>query len=149
MAEGEGFEPPLEFPLKRFSRPPVSTAHTTLRGEECPSCHYCTMALPMSPIGEELDDQIGNFHLLFAEGADEGGDNVRVELATGSALEDLAGFVSGASLAIGAVASDGVVGIGHGEDASFERNLIAGAIAVSGAVEAVVVSKDDGENAAQ
>ncbi len=31
MAEGEGFEPPLRFPVKRFSRPPVSTAHTTLR----------------------------------------------------------------------------------------------------------------------
>lgn len=31
MAEGEGFEPPLGFPLKRFSRPPVSTTHTTLR----------------------------------------------------------------------------------------------------------------------
>jgi hypothetical protein len=32
MAEGEGFEPPLRFPVKRFSRPSVSTAHTTLRG---------------------------------------------------------------------------------------------------------------------
>jgi hypothetical protein len=32
MAEGEGFEPPVEFPLQRFSRPPVSTAHTSLRG---------------------------------------------------------------------------------------------------------------------
>jgi hypothetical protein len=33
MAEGEGFEPPLPFRVKRFSRPPVSTAHTSLRGE--------------------------------------------------------------------------------------------------------------------
>jgi hypothetical protein len=32
MAEGEGFEPPLPFRVKRFSRPPVSTAHTSLRG---------------------------------------------------------------------------------------------------------------------
>ena len=31
MAEGEGFEPPVGFPLQRFSRPPVSTAHTSLR----------------------------------------------------------------------------------------------------------------------
>jgi hypothetical protein len=31
MAEGEGFEPPLPFRVKRFSRPPVSTAHTSLR----------------------------------------------------------------------------------------------------------------------
>ena len=32
MAEGEGFEPPLPVKVKRFSRPPVSTAHTSLRG---------------------------------------------------------------------------------------------------------------------
>jgi hypothetical protein len=32
LAEGEGFEPPLPFRVKRFSRPPVSTAHTSLRG---------------------------------------------------------------------------------------------------------------------
>jgi hypothetical protein len=31
MAEGEGFEPPVEFPPQRFSRPPVSTAHPSLR----------------------------------------------------------------------------------------------------------------------
>jgi hypothetical protein len=31
VAEGEGFEPPLPFRVKRFSRPPVSTAHTSLR----------------------------------------------------------------------------------------------------------------------
>ncbi len=31
LAEGEGFEPPLPLRVKRFSRPPVSTAHTSLR----------------------------------------------------------------------------------------------------------------------
>jgi hypothetical protein len=31
VAEGEGFEPPLPVKVKRFSRPPVSTAHTSLR----------------------------------------------------------------------------------------------------------------------
>jgi hypothetical protein len=31
LAEGEGFEPPLPVKVKRFSRPPVSTAHTSLR----------------------------------------------------------------------------------------------------------------------
>jgi hypothetical protein len=34
MAEGEGFEPPVPFPVQRFSRPPVSTTHTSLRVEE-------------------------------------------------------------------------------------------------------------------
>ena len=32
MAEGEGFEPPVRFPAQWFSRPPVSTAHASLRG---------------------------------------------------------------------------------------------------------------------
>ena len=31
LAEGEGFEPPLRFPVERFSRPPVSTTHTSLQ----------------------------------------------------------------------------------------------------------------------
>jgi hypothetical protein len=31
MAEGEGFEPPVPFQVQRFSRPPVSTAHPSLR----------------------------------------------------------------------------------------------------------------------
>ena len=31
VAEGEGFEPPVRFPAQRFSRPPVSTTHTSLR----------------------------------------------------------------------------------------------------------------------
>jgi hypothetical protein len=35
VAEGEGFEPPVRFPVQRFSRPPVSTTHTSLRGDPC------------------------------------------------------------------------------------------------------------------
>lgn len=31
LAEGEGFEPPVPFRAQRFSRPPVSTAHPSLR----------------------------------------------------------------------------------------------------------------------
>src|ERR1700691_3306303 len=31
MAEGEGFEPPVPFQAQWFSRPPVSTAHASLR----------------------------------------------------------------------------------------------------------------------
>ena len=41
VAEGEGFEPPLPVKVKRFSRPPVSTAHTSLRvGELASSLLY-------------------------------------------------------------------------------------------------------------
>jgi hypothetical protein len=31
LAEGEGFEPPVRFPVQRFSRPPPSTARPSLR----------------------------------------------------------------------------------------------------------------------
>jgi hypothetical protein len=31
LAEGEGFEPPVPLRAQRFSRPPVSTTHTSLR----------------------------------------------------------------------------------------------------------------------
>src|SRR5205809_1069079 len=34
IAEEEGFEPPVRFPVQRFSRPPVSTAHPFLRFRE-------------------------------------------------------------------------------------------------------------------
>src|SRR2546428_12541996 len=34
IAEEEGFEPPVRFPVQRFSRPPVSTAHPFLRLRE-------------------------------------------------------------------------------------------------------------------
>ena len=33
LAEGEGFEPPVPFRAQRFSRPPVSTAHASLRDQ--------------------------------------------------------------------------------------------------------------------
>jgi hypothetical protein len=39
MAEGEGFEPPVPFQAQRFSRPPVSTAHPSLRVWERSSTH--------------------------------------------------------------------------------------------------------------
>src|SRR5580700_4919525 len=42
LAEGEGFEPPLPFRVKRFSRPPVSTAHTSLRVSEHVRLVHCT-----------------------------------------------------------------------------------------------------------
>ena len=38
MAEGEGFEPPVPFQAQRFSRPPVSTAHPSLR-KKCGKVH--------------------------------------------------------------------------------------------------------------
>ena len=43
LAEGEGFEPPEPVRAQRFSRPPVSTTHTSLRaGEVLGGKIYCT-----------------------------------------------------------------------------------------------------------
>ncbi len=41
MAEGEGFEPPVRFPVQRFSRPPPSTTRPSLR----PSTFYQLVAV--------------------------------------------------------------------------------------------------------
>jgi hypothetical protein len=38
VAEGEGFEPPVPFQVQRFSRPPVSTTHASLRVVRATSC---------------------------------------------------------------------------------------------------------------
>lgn len=46
MAEGEGFEPPVRFPVQWFSRPPVSTAHTTLRVSSLTSLYDRSNWLP-------------------------------------------------------------------------------------------------------
>jgi hypothetical protein len=50
MAEGEGFEPPVRFPVQWFSRPPVSTAHASLRGVgDFTSVYYNTEMQPNYP----------------------------------------------------------------------------------------------------
>ena len=53
MAEGEGFEPPLPVKVKRFSKPPCSTTHTSLRGlrhhERTRHCHNDTVTRIKSP----------------------------------------------------------------------------------------------------
>ena len=46
LAEGEGFEPPVPFQAQRFSRPPVSTAHPSLRG--------CRALSIVKPKGEDF-----------------------------------------------------------------------------------------------
>jgi hypothetical protein len=48
LAEGEGFEPPVPFQVQRFSRPPVSTAHPSLRGGEAILFHQFTAVPALS-----------------------------------------------------------------------------------------------------
>lgn len=45
MAEGEGFEPPVPAKAQRFSRPPVSTAHPSLRWGGVCNLVYCTLRI--------------------------------------------------------------------------------------------------------
>src|ERR1700674_4031336 len=139
MAEGEGFEPPLRFPVKRFSRPSVSTAHTTLRGERWPAssivrCRLSVLSIVLALLfTSSLDHQVGNIHLLFAEGANECRDDFRIELVPRSAFQDFARLILCAPLAVWTIARDRIVGVPHGEDARFQRNLFPRAIAVAGA----------------
>src|SRR6266550_2781048 len=48
MAEGEGFEPPVRFPVQWFSRPPVSTAHASLRfiNQQLAFAQLCSTLVP-------------------------------------------------------------------------------------------------------
>ncbi len=68
MAEGEGFEPPVPFQAQRFSRPPVSTAHPSLRGWEAIAClpayrifvsgHWSWQRQSRSPLLQQLQPRL-------------------------------------------------------------------------------------------
>ena len=51
VAEGEGFEPPVPFQVQRFSRPPVSTTHTSLRAGLQHFIVFHLLNAPLLPIG--------------------------------------------------------------------------------------------------
>src|SRR5882762_10297485 len=86
--------------------------------------------------GSDFDDGVGE----LAHGADEGCDEAGIELGAGAALEFREGLIGGAALFVTAVAGNGVVGIGDGDDARAERNLFAGeGFGVAGAIEKFVM----------
>src|ERR1700692_3204003 len=60
-------------------------------------------------------------------GAQEGVDKIGVKLGFGAALEFVESLLGGAAFFVAAVAGDGVVGIGNGDDAGAERNIFRGA----------------------
>ena len=61
LAEGEGFEPPVPFRAQRFSRPPVSTAHPSLRGRDAirlyPEAGSCGRGVEASGSQEGCDEE--------------------------------------------------------------------------------------------
>src|SRR5258708_10374286 len=69
--------------------------------------------------GGDFDDGVGE----LAHGADEGLDEMWVELGAGAALEFREGLIGGAGFFVAAVAGDGVVGIGDGDYAGGERGI--------------------------
>ena len=72
----------------------------------------------------------------MAHGAGEGLDEFGIELGAGTALEFGERLIGGAAFFVAAVAGDGVVGISNGDNASAERNIVAGeGFGVAGAVE--------------
>ena len=86
--------------------------------------------------GGDFDDGVGE----LAHGADEGCDQLRIELGAGAAFEFGEGLLGGAAFFVAAVAGDGVVGIGDGDDARAERDAFGGErFRVTGAVEKFMV----------
>src|SRR5208282_2421766 len=92
---------------------------------------------------------LGNFHLPVFEGVDECFYYGGVEVCSGAGDDYLLGFKRSHGAAIGPVAGQSVEGIGHRQNAGFERDLLAFGGAVSRAVELVVMSPCDGQHAAQ
>src|SRR5207249_3391174 len=71
---------------------------------------------------------------------DEGLDELGIELGTGAALKFREGLIGGAAFFVAAVAGDGVVGIGDGDDAGAEGNAFASeGFGVAGAIEKFVM----------
>src|SRR6266481_4572839 len=71
--------------------------------------------------GSDFDDGVGE----LAQSAHEDFDNFGVELGVGTAFELREGFGGEAALLVSAVAGDGVVGVGDGDNARAERDLFA------------------------
>src|ERR1700758_2528072 len=68
-------------------------------------------------LAEILPEAIGHFEV--------DGDDARVELGTGAALNLFASGIEGARLPVGPVGRDGVEGVGHGEYPCAEGDLFA------------------------
>src|ERR1700687_977611 len=94
--------------------------------------------------GGDFDDRIGQ----LAHSADEKRDDVAIELGVGATLEFGEGLGGGASFLVGAVAGDGVEGVGNGDDAGTQRNVFAGEpVWIAGAIEKFVMVEDHLANA--
>jgi len=86
--------------------------------------------------GGDFDDGVGE----LAHGADEGLNELGIELGAGAALEFGQGLLGGAAFFVATVAGDGVVGIGDSDDARAKGNAFAGqGFGIAGAVEKFVV----------
>src|ERR1017187_10571668 len=64
MAEEEGFEPPCESPRKRFSRPPVSTAHPFLHNLLYTSFQSAASLRQQFQLGAKLLQPLHHFRVL-------------------------------------------------------------------------------------
>ena len=80
-------------------------------------------------------------------GGEEGVDDLGVPLLAGAGLEDFIDLFDGHALAVGAVAGHRVEGVGHGDDAGDERDLVAGELErIAAAVPLFVVMQHGGQH---
>src|SRR5208337_5090612 len=89
--------------------------------------------------GEErgsFDDGVGK----ETHGADKGFDEARIELRAGATFEFGESFLGGAAFLVAAVAGDSVVGVGDGDDAGTNGDVLAGeGVGIAGTIEEFVV----------
>src|SRR5262245_48167660 len=85
------------------------------------------------------DDDGGDFELPSPESVEERVDDTWIEVSARSFGNHIASFEQRHRLAIGAIAGDGVVDVGHRDDACFDRDILATGRVVAGRVEFVMV----------
>src|SRR5579859_533114 len=94
--------------------------------------------------GCRSDHDFGYFHIIAVEGTNECIHHTGIEGFAGAVQDDLLRLERRAAFAIGPVGGDGVKGVSHGDDASFNRYLITLGGMVAGTVITVVMRKNNG-----
>ena len=96
--------------------------------------------------GRDFDNGVGK----LAHSADKDFDDGPVKLRVGAALQFGKGFGRAAAFLVSAVAGDGVVSVGHRNDARTERNALAGkSVRIARAIEEFVMMENHLANVGQ
>src|SRR5262245_65400554 len=93
------------------------------------------------------DDHGRDFELAPPESVEKGVDDAWIEVGARSFGDDIARFEERHRLSIGSIAGDGIVDVGYGDDARFERDVFTAGRMVARRVELVVVREHNRDDA--